>query len=403
MVNLGGSIAPITLPLARSTVSETDTIVRVTDGNIVAIGGLMSVDVRDNRGGIPGLSGRAAAAQRRPARTRKRELVILLKPTVLVDDRAWAEDLRETQRAHPSMTLRTRAGARADELPAATSACASRLSASRRTRASSSRAAARQQALNTLLIAVANGEGFIKITGEVGTGKTLLCRKFLATLDDGWVVGLHPESQPRAAHAAARASPRSWARGVDPGVDQHRLLKAITRAPARPARAERKRVLLCMDESQAMPLETLEALRLLTNLETEKRKLLQVVLFGQPELDRKLAPDPIRQLRQRITFQYDLQGARPDEVAATLRIGCTWRATAGSAAGAAHDGRSIAPAGRAPPRQHPLPQGAAPALRRGREAARTRHIRIAAHDTPAAQRPSRWPQWLRLPLGSSAK
>ena len=59
-----------------------------------------------------------------------------------------------------------------------------------------------------------------------------------------------------------------------------------------------------------MPLETLEALRLLTNLETEKRKLLQVVLFGQPELDRKLASESVRQLRQRITFQYRARGAR---------------------------------------------------------------------------------------------
>jgi MSHA biogenesis protein MshM len=62
-------------------------------------------------------------------------------------------------------------------------------------------------------------------------------------------------------------------------------------------------VVLCLDEAQAMPIETLEALRLLTNLETEKRKLLQVVLFGQPELDHKLDQEAVRQLRQRITFQ----------------------------------------------------------------------------------------------------
>jgi MSHA biogenesis protein MshM len=65
-----------------------------------------------------------------------------------------------------------------------------------------------------------------------------------------------------------------------------------------------------------MPLETLEALRLLTNLETEKRKLLHVVLFGQPELDRKLAIKSIRQLRQRITFQHSLKGLLEDEVGA---------------------------------------------------------------------------------------
>jgi MSHA biogenesis protein MshL len=96
VVNLGGSVAPMTLPLARSTVSETDTIVRVTDGNIVAIGGLMSYDLRDNRGGLPGLSS-VPLISNADRRNSKREMVILLKPTVLADDRAWAEDLRQTQ------------------------------------------------------------------------------------------------------------------------------------------------------------------------------------------------------------------------------------------------------------------------------------------------------------------
>ncbi len=94
-VSLGGSIPSITLPLAKSTVSETDTIVRVTDGNIVAIGGLMSVSVQDNRGGIPGLDIELLRNTNRA--TSKRELVILLKPTVLADDRDWQQDLRETQ------------------------------------------------------------------------------------------------------------------------------------------------------------------------------------------------------------------------------------------------------------------------------------------------------------------
>ena len=158
-----------------------------------------------------------------------------------------------------------------------------------------------QQALNTLLIALSNGEGFIKITGEVGTGKTLLCRKFLKTLDDGWVSAYipNPNLEPRSLLLAF--SEELGAR-ADQGVDQHRLLREITRRLLGLAR-EHKRVVLCMDESQAMPLETLEALRLLTNVETEKGKLLQVVLFGQPEPDRKLAHRQIRQLRQRITFQ----------------------------------------------------------------------------------------------------
>jgi MSHA biogenesis protein MshL len=93
VVNLGGTIPSITLPLARSTISETDTIVRVSDGNIVAIGGLMSVDIRDNRGGLPGVGDPMRNTNRL---SRKKELVILLKPTVIHGDRDWEESARES-------------------------------------------------------------------------------------------------------------------------------------------------------------------------------------------------------------------------------------------------------------------------------------------------------------------
>ena len=85
------------MPLARSTVNETDTVVRVTDGNIVAIGGLMSVDVRDQRGGIPGVSddGPGRLLRNADRSSRKRELVILLKPTIIHSDRQWEADVQE--------------------------------------------------------------------------------------------------------------------------------------------------------------------------------------------------------------------------------------------------------------------------------------------------------------------
>jgi MSHA biogenesis protein MshL len=99
IIDLGGTTQTLRLPLAKSTVSESDTIVRVNDGNIVAIGGLMSVDVRDERGGLPGIpdAGPGQLLRNKSRTMLKKELVILLKPTVIQSDRQWEQDLQQTR------------------------------------------------------------------------------------------------------------------------------------------------------------------------------------------------------------------------------------------------------------------------------------------------------------------
>ena len=176
---------------------------------------------------------------------------------------------------------------------------------------------AHQGALNVLLVALRGGEGFIKVTGEVGTGKTLLCRTLLDRLEDELVTAYLPNPflNPTALRMALAdelgiAFPRN--------IGQHRLLQRITERLVELNGAGRGVVLL-IDEAQAMPDESLEALRLLTNLETRRHKLLQVVLFGQPELDVRLAQLRLRQLRQRITFSHRLQPLDRDSLRAYLQ------------------------------------------------------------------------------------
>lgn len=181
-----------------------------------------------------------------------------------------------------------------------------------------------RQALEMLLVALRNKEGFLKITGEVGTGKTLLCRKLLNALGDDYVTAYIPNPHFSAETLycllADELGAQQKTQGHNPIYNQidgylnqdvttekHVLaLQRINECLIRYAN-DGKQVVLIIDEAQAMPDETIEALRLLTNLETESAKLLQVVLFGQPELERMLDQKHLRQLRQRITFQHRIQ------------------------------------------------------------------------------------------------
>jgi MSHA biogenesis protein MshM len=249
-----------------------------------------------------------------------------------------------------------------------------------------------QEALNTLLIAVSNGEGFIKITGEVGTGKTLLCRKFLATLGPAWVSAYipNPNLEPRGLLLALAEELGIPGESVEP----HRLEKELMQRLLDVAR-QGKRVVLCMDETQAMPLATLETVRLLTNLETEKRKLMQVVLFGQPELDRKLASQAVRQLRQRITFQHMLGALGRSEVADYVAHRLTIAGYSGAALFADGALHALHAASRGVPRLVNILAHKSLLLvyGEGERQVERRHVRSAVEDTPSATPPWWW--WAR--------
>lgn len=168
------------------------------------------------------------------------------------------------------------------------------------------------EALAVLMTALKTGEGFIKVIGEVGTGKTLLCRKLLNEIPEHFVTAyipnpyLNPDELRRAValELGVKQAQRMSAQLLTQRI-QNRLLELHSKGHS---------VVLILDEAQALPAESLEALRLFTNLETETRKLLQVVLFAQPELDQRLAQTEFRQLCQRITFSYQLRPMNSNEV-----------------------------------------------------------------------------------------
>ncbi len=161
-----------------------------------------------------------------------------------------------------------------------------------------------QDALNVLLVALRSGEGFVKVTGEVGTGKTMLCRTLINRLSDEFATAYIPNPYLKPTTLLLAVADELGI-SYPERIGQHAFMRLLQKGLL-DFHASGRQVLVCLDEAQAIPIETLETLRLLTNLETERCKLIQVVLFGQPELDQVLEEPSIRQLRQRITFAYEI-------------------------------------------------------------------------------------------------
>ena len=162
--------------------------------------------------------------------------------------------------------------------------------------------------LHALLYAVCHGEGIVKVTGEVGAGKTMLCRMLERQLPPhvDVIYLVNPNLDPQSVQYAIAAELGIAGGGLRIDEVQRRL-----QADLIARHGQGRQVVLLVEEAQAMPLDTLEAIRLLTNLETARSKLLQIVLFGQPELDRHLGLDSMRQLRERITHSFEVPALAP--------------------------------------------------------------------------------------------
>ncbi len=166
--------------------------------------------------------------------------------------------------------------------------------------------------LEALSYAIQNGEGIVKVVGEVGSGKTMLCRMLEIEL---------PENIEIIYLANPRLSPDNILQAIAfelklPVADDENRLQVMQSLQnyLLERHAADKQVVMFVEEAQSMPLATLEEIRLLSNLETNQHKLLQIVLFGQPELDDMLAKPQIRQLRERITFHFNLEPLKQGEI-----------------------------------------------------------------------------------------
>lgn len=176
--------------------------------------------------------------------------------------------------------------------------------------------ARRGATLEALLYAITHDEGIVKISGEVGSGKTMLCRVLMERLPESVVIiYLANPSLSREDILYALADEL----GIEvPGNSRAATVMRALQEKLVTLYAEGKQVVVLIDEAHAMPMETLEEIRLLSNLESNRHKLLQLVLFGQPELNETLARPDMRQLRERITHNFNLEPLLQEDIAQYL-------------------------------------------------------------------------------------
>jgi type II secretory pathway predicted ATPase ExeA len=166
--------------------------------------------------------------------------------------------------------------------------------------------------LAALVYAIHRGEGIIKVVGEVGSGKTMLCRMLQIKLPDTVEI-VYIANPSVSSEDILFVIAHELSLPVTKDASKHEVMHLLQDYLLQ-RHMENKQVVLFIEEAQGMPLDTLEEIRLLSNLETDQNKLLQIVLFGQPELDQNLSQQSIRQLRERITHNFDLEPLTQDEI-----------------------------------------------------------------------------------------
>lgn len=177
-------------------------------------------------------------------------------------------------------------------------------------------AASHREALAHLLYGIEQGEGFISVTGEVGTGKTTLCRTLLERLE-GQIELAFLFNPSKSALELLQSICAEFGLPAE-GLGRRNLMSQLNKFLLE-QKERRRRVLLIIDEAQTLSENTLEQVRLLSNLETSSEKLIQILLLGQPELDRKLDERGLRQLRQRISVRWKLEPLGAPETLAYVR------------------------------------------------------------------------------------
>ncbi len=166
--------------------------------------------------------------------------------------------------------------------------------------------------LEALVYAIHRGEGIIKVVGEVGSGKTMLCRMLQLRLPKSVEI-IYIANPSVSAEDILFVIANEMGLPAAKDASKHEVVNMLQEYLLQ-RHIEDKQVVLFIEEAQGMPLDTLEEIRLLSNLETDQHKLLQIILFGQPELDENLAKKSIRQLRERITHSFDLSPLTVGEI-----------------------------------------------------------------------------------------